>query len=286
MDGSDGTDGLRVTYNDTDSIQSAEEIGAQIDTHTFTGTAELDSATYEADDIATITIVDPDLNQDSDIRDTYENSSTTFKMTVTGSDGTSHQPFATKPMTIIETTNDSGVFVGTFTVPDYNGQDLELTYYEAKDAGGNNVEYYAEATVVSNSGEVSFDKSVYPVPFDSGDLKKGDGSTALTADGNVTVTVLVKDSDFTDDTLTTNTTNAAGSIEIMLIEGSTTSTCFTAGSGEARASTTPTVDELGPLAEVERGTSEFEIEFTLDKVQHCGATVSYTHLKLPTTPYV
>jgi hypothetical protein len=39
-------------------------------------------------------------------------------------------------MTIIETGDNTGVFVGTFSVPDYKGSDLELTYYDAKDAGG------------------------------------------------------------------------------------------------------------------------------------------------------
>ena len=154
-------------YNDTDSLQQATKLGAQIDTLTHSGTAVLDADTYEAADMATITIVDADLNQDSSTRDTYENSSRTFKMTVTGSGGTSHEPFATKPMTIIETTNDSGIFVGTFKVPDYKGQDMELTYYDSKDASGEAVEVYDVTTVTSNSGTVSFDRSVYPVPFAS-----------------------------------------------------------------------------------------------------------------------
>jgi hypothetical protein len=120
--------------------------------------------------MATITIVDADLNQDSDIRDTYENSSTTFQITVTGSDDVAEQHVATAPQTIIETTPDSGVFVGTFTVPDKNGEDIEITYYESRDAGGNSVEYYDIATVTSNSGSISLDRSVYPVPFASTEL--------------------------------------------------------------------------------------------------------------------
>ena len=80
QDSVDGTDAVRVQYNDTDALQSSEVIGAQLDTHTFTGTVDLDQDTYEAEDMATITIVDPDLNQDSEVRDTYQNSSTTFQM--------------------------------------------------------------------------------------------------------------------------------------------------------------------------------------------------------------
>ena len=40
---------------------------------------------YGAADIAVITIVDADLNTDSAARDTYQNSSTTFNVTVTQS---------------------------------------------------------------------------------------------------------------------------------------------------------------------------------------------------------
>ena len=117
-------------------------------------------------------------------------------------------------MTIIETTNDSGVFVGTFKVPDYKGQDMSLTYYDSKDASGEAVEVYDEATVTSNSGTVSFDRSVYPVPFfgsggtattDAGDLRTGAaGTTGQTEAGNVTMTITVSDADFTSDTLTTS----------------------------------------------------------------------------------
>jgi len=274
MDGTDGSDAVRVTYNDTDSIQAGDVIGAQIDTSTHSGTVDLDADTYEADDIATITVVDADLNLDSGVRDTYQNSSTTFQVTVTGSDGTSHYPFATNPMTLIETDVSSGVFAATFTVPDYNGQDIEVTYYESKNAGGNTVELYDIATVESNSGSVAFDKSVYPVPFDSGDLEKGDNSNDLTVDGNVTITVTVSDADFTGETLTTGTTDEAGTIEIILVEGTTTATCYTAGSQVATSSTDTSIDELGPLSEVVRDSSEYEIEFSVDKVQHCGATMN------------
>ena len=68
-------------------------------------------------------------------------------------------------MTIIETTSDSGIFVGTFKVPDRKGSDMELTYYESKDAGGSAVNYFDTATITSNSGSISLDRSVYPVPF-------------------------------------------------------------------------------------------------------------------------
>jgi len=275
QDSVDGMDAVRVIYNDTDALQASTEIGAQLDTITHTGTVDLDSDTYEADDMATITIVDADLNQDSYVRDTYENSSTTFNITVTGTDGVNEYHVATAPMTIIETTPDSGVFVGTFTVPDKNGEDIEITYYESRDAGGNAVEFYDIATVESNSGSISLDRSVYPVPFSNGDMKSGDDSTAFSQTGNVTITMMVNDSDVTADTLTTDSTTAAGTIHVNLIEGSTTYTCFTAGSIAAydRTATTSTMQELGPLTEIVRDSFDYELEFTLDEVQHCGASM-------------
>ena len=290
MNGVSGTDAIRVVYNDTDALQVGTKIGAQLASVTHSGTADLDADTYEAADMATITIVDADLNQDSDVRDTYGNSSRTFQMNVTGSSGVSHMSFETEPITIIETTNDSGIFMGTFKVPDFKGQDLSLTYYDSKDHSGEAVEVTDGSTVVSNSGTVSFDKSVYPVPFsgssgctscatDASDLRKGDGSTTgQTEAGNVTMTITVEDSDFTDDTLTTGGASEPGTIVVTLIEGSTTNTCFTAGSattGTAHTSTS-TVQELGPLSETEMGLSVYEIEFTVDEVQHCGTMQTIT----------
>ena len=135
------------------------------------------------------------------------------------------------------------------------------------------------ATVVSNSGTVSFDRSVYPVPFASADLRTGaNAETGQTEAGNVTMTITVEDSDFTSDTLTTSATNKAGTILVKLIEGATTNTCFTAGSATSATqhTSTSTVQELGPLAETEIGSAVYEIEFTVDEVQHCGTMQTIT----------
>jgi hypothetical protein len=271
QDSVSGVDAVRLIYNDTDSAGGGDELGKQIDTVTHTGTATLDADDYEDTDTATITIVDMDLNQDSSIRDTYTNSSSTFKMTITGAGEVTQQPFATNPMTIIETTNDSGIFVGTFTVPNFNGEDMELTYYEARDAGGNDSEIYDTATITSNAGSVSFDRSVYPVPFVAGDIEDGAGTDISSIAGAVTMLVVVSDADHTDETLTTG--GSTGTISIKLIEaGSDGQECFTAGGTTPLAFTGDTVEELGPLYEITRDSSEFEVEFTLDKVQDCGAS--------------
>jgi hypothetical protein len=236
-----GADAIRVNYNDTDALGAVTKAGAQLDTVTHTGTVDLDMDDYEVDDMATITIVDQDLNQDSSVRDRYQNSSTTFSVTITPSGGSATQePFGSK-MFIIETSPDSGVFVGTFSVPNFKGADMEITYFESRDAGGNDVSFFDEATITSNSGTVSWDRSVYPVPFGAADLREGNGDQAgQDESGNVTAWITVSDIDETGDTLTTDSTTAAGTILVKLIESSGTSTCFTAGSVEARTTHTTT----------------------------------------------
>ena len=54
----------------------------------------------------------------------------TLPVTQSGKSGTEQLVAAT--MTIIETGDNTGVFVGTFKVPDYKGSDMELVYYDAK----------------------------------------------------------------------------------------------------------------------------------------------------------
>ena len=273
MDSGSGTDAVRVVYNDTDALQVATKRGAQLDTVTHTGTVDLDEGSYGADDMATITIVDMDLNQDSSVRDTYQNSSTTFGVTITKSGSTvSTEPFS-GTMTIIETTADSGIFVGTFKVPDRKGSDMELTYYESKDAGGSAVNYFDTATIQSNSGSISLDRSVYPVPFLAADLREGNNDkTGQDEAGVIVAWITVTDVDFTGDTLTTTTSGKAGSILVKLIEGSTTSTIFTAGSATANGAAGDTIEELGPLSEVEMGTSVYETSMSINYAQDNGAS--------------
>jgi hypothetical protein len=268
MDSVSGSDSVRVVYNDTDAFQVATKIGAQLETSTHTADVSLDADSYGAGDIATITIVDADLNSDSAGRDTYQNSSTTFQVTVTQSGQDNTEQLVAATMTIIETGDNTGVFVGTFAVPDYKGSDMELTYYDAKDAGGSAVAYYDTATVVSNSGSVSFDRSVYPVPFTSTDLHTGSGGTTLqTEAGDVTAWITVSDSDETDDTLTTTAGSGAGTILIKHTNSTGSETIATAGSagGSVDATAGTRAAELGALSEITIGSSEFEVSLTISE---------------------
>ncbi|NWK05012.1 hypothetical protein HX833_02805 [Marine Group I thaumarchaeote] len=276
MDSVSGSDSVRVVYNDTDAFQVATKIGAQLETSTYTGDISLDADSYGAADIAVITIVDADLNTDSASRDTYQNSSTTFNITVTQSGQTNSEQLVAAAMTIIETGDNTGVFVGTFSVPDYKGSDLELVYYDSRDAGGSAVEYYDTATVVSNSGSVAFDRSVYPVPFTAGDLRTGSAETTLqTEPGIVTAWITVSDGDETNDTLTTASTTAAGLILIKHTNSTGSVTIATAGSTAAYSGTAGSlVQELGPLSEIVIGSSEFEVSLSISETM---GTASGTH---------
>jgi hypothetical protein len=84
--------------------------------------------------------------------------------------------------TIVETGVASGIFVGSFQVPSTyssttaspavsgagaTGTDIEVNYIDFRDGSGNTIEVGDVASVRANTGSVSFDRSVYPVPFTS-----------------------------------------------------------------------------------------------------------------------
>jgi len=268
MDAVSGSDSVRVVYNDTDAFQVADKIGAQLETSVHTGTIDLDLDTYGVSDIGTITIVDADLNQDSTIRDTYTNSSTTFQVTIsttTGSTTVEQKPFSSSAITAIETGPSTGVFVATFLVPDFKGADLEVGYYEAKDATSSSVIVYDTATITSNTGSVSFDRSVYPVPFTAGDLSTGAGVTGTNTEaGDVTVWITVTDIDETGDTMTIGG-SSVGAMNVTI----GTTTCLTAGGLVAYDADT-FAQELGPLSETVIGSSTYETSFSITESMNCG----------------
>ena len=295
MDSVSGSDSVRVVYNDTDAFQVATKIGAQLETSTHTGDISLDQASYGAADIAVITIVDADLNTDSAARDTYQNSSTTFNVTVTQSGQTNSEQLVAAAMTIIETGDNTGVFVGTFSVPDYKGSDMELVYYDSRDAGGSAVEYYDTATVVSTSGSVSFDRSVYPVPWGgsdgtTADFYNGSGTAGGNSEsGAVTAWITVSDADETGDTLTTSAGSATGLILVKHTDSAGTTTIATAGSagGGVDGSATSKAVELGPLNEIVIGSSEFEVALTIyETMVNSGATLTIESGDVITVEYV
>ena len=77
--------------------------------------------------------------------------------------------------TLIETGVATGVFVGDFQIPaDWcdggdaettTGLDIEVNYLDFRDAAGEIIEVGDSAAVGASTGSVTFDRTVYPVPF-------------------------------------------------------------------------------------------------------------------------
>ena len=79
--------------------------------------------------------------------------------------------------TLAETTKDSGRFTGSFQIPAQwcrdgevtpetaTGLDIEINYFDFRDASGEINEVGDSAGVSANTGSVSLDRTVYPVPF-------------------------------------------------------------------------------------------------------------------------
>jgi predicted nucleic acid-binding Zn ribbon protein len=165
---------------------------------------------------------------------------------------------------LIETETSSGIFLGDFQVPTNwcrpgeslpettTGLDIEVNYVDFRDASGEIIEVGDSAGIRANTGSVSLDRTVYPVPFgvptDFGDVS-GDTSpdnrsifaihaTGINGDltdngsflpnGDLTIHVRVNDPDFDisasgEDSINRNTADLAiGPVEISVQRGSDT----------------------------------------------------------------
>ena len=92
---------------------------------------------------------------------------------------------------MVETGDSTGIFVGTFPIPaefcsaqggneptSITGLDIEVNYVDFRDASGETTEVGDSAGVKANTGSVSLDRTVYPVPFGIvGDFKSSDSTT-------------------------------------------------------------------------------------------------------------
>ena len=169
-DGYTGTSAPEVAY-DGDHVRE--------DAPSYTGEVSFDSATYRVADEVTVTLVDPDLNVDADAIDIYtvqanstEAADTLLHLEI--ADGCTIDAF--ENFSLRETTDGSGTFEGTFDVPtrcpadstnandSTTGEDILATYYDFRDASGGTTEWSDSATIGADTGSVSFDRTVYPVP--------------------------------------------------------------------------------------------------------------------------
>ena len=118
--------------------------------------------------------------------------------------------FSSTGFTLQETTATSGVFTGDFQIPDYycqetdknndgklresvTGVDIEVNYQDFRDASGEEIEVGAGAAVRANTGTVSLDRTVYPVPFAADTFEH---TTGYLPPHDLTVHVTIDDADF------------------------------------------------------------------------------------------
>lgn len=172
--------------------------------------------------------------------------------------------------TLVESGPETGIFVGDFIIPPAwcraaatasettTGLDIEVNYEDFRDASGEIVEVGDGAGVRANTGSVSLDRTVYPVPFgvegdfaaqstkttptgralfpihqtgmDTAGTTRSDGGLQtgeFLANGDLTIHVRVNDPDFDispagEDIIGANSTAGVGPVKISVIRGSST----------------------------------------------------------------
>ena len=161
-----GTDGVTVEYGDKDIREDAPS---------HTGEVSLDSETYRVADTVTITLADADLNTLSSV-DIYTISATGDDLLDVGIVDACAEEIGSISMR--ETASDSGVFEGTFDIParcpadstdtedSITGESITVTYYDFRDASGAGNEWADSATIGADTGSITLDRTVYPVPGD------------------------------------------------------------------------------------------------------------------------
>ena len=213
-DGYTGTSAPEVAY-DGDHVRE--------DAPTYTGEVSFDSATYRVADEVTVILVDPDLNVDADAIDIYtadvtstDETATLLHLEIGGC--TEVEGFTS--FSLRESADDSDTFEGTFDVPtrcpadstdvddSTTGEDISATYYDFRDASGGTTEWGDSATIGADTGSVSFDRTVYPVP--------ATGSTVM-------VYVSVDDGDFDESSTSVESIRVTeGDAPVTVNVGSTT----------------------------------------------------------------
>ncbi|EPA05174.1 hypothetical protein BG20_I1601, partial [Candidatus Nitrosarchaeum limnium BG20] len=168
--------------------------------------------------------------------------------------------------TLVETGSATGTFIGDFQIPSLwcapsattattvTGLDIEVNYVDFRDASGETIEVGDSAGVRANTGSVSLDRTVYPVPFgipsnfastsvttpsgrsifpihqtgmdSTSGLQTGGGEFLI--DGDLTIHVRVNDPDFDtsasgEDKIGQNNTSATkpvGPVKVSVLRGS------------------------------------------------------------------
>lgn len=196
-------DAPRVSYLDVGADGVATQVSDQEEAPSHSGMVTFNSDRFKIADTVIITLDDADLNVDSGIIDVYnidpstgfvgDNGITVLDVTfddkawssekadsgclhilkgLTGDTGLDATKF-----TLVETGKDSGVFEGSFQIPEQwcrpgeeypettTGLDIEVNYLDFRDSSGETIEVGSSSAVGANTGYISLDRTVYPVPF-------------------------------------------------------------------------------------------------------------------------
>lgn len=281
-------DAPRINYNDTGSDGVATQVADQVEAPTHSGVVFTDMPTYKVGDTVVVTLEDQDMNTDVDLIDVYVtktddkvgNAGTDSVLEVTFDDTKWAGLFETG-FTLVETGKDSGIFTGSFQVPKYTsgttsstGKDLEINYLDYRDASGETIEVGSGSSVRANTGIISFDRTVYPVPFgnatysvstndqrfnlhtSAANLNAGANENSL-AEGKVALHVRITDADYNlsasgEDKLTNNERGNEGLVQVDVKRGSTSVTVANFGNVTL------------PIKETSPGSGVFEYDLLVD----------------------
>ena len=244
-------------------------------------------------------------------------------------DATSDTGLGATGFTLIETGQDSGKFTGDFQIPAFwcpdadtstaaaatrgtyattTGLDIEVNYVDFRDASGEIVEVGDSAGVRANTGSVSLDRTVYPVPFgtvaESGLAAASapagrsvfpihatgiDGNIGVGEElpsGDLTIHVRVNDPDFDvnpsgEDEINSVATTGFGPVKLSVIRGSNEVILGYAGSPAvdgkidvgADNATAANIRNFGPIDEIAPDAGIYELDVT---IKHTDGPASST----------
>ncbi|MDB4850245.1 hypothetical protein OAH42_01925 [Nitrosopumilus sp.] len=262
-------DAPRINYFDLGQDGVSTQIADQVEAPSHSGVVTLDMENYKIADTVVVTLDDQDMNTDSELIDVYITSSTddkvgdgsgthviditfndqTWTAAAAGkTDGSPDDGLFASGFTIVETGLDTGIFVGSFQIPETyydagsattvttTGTDVEVNYQDHRDASGETIEVGDGAAVNANTGSISLDRTVYPVPWGestaTGFKQHATASSTLLDKGNVTIHIRVTDADY-DVSASGEDVIKDASVAIKMQRGSNSTTIATVGDSVA-----------------------------------------------------
>ena len=220
-------DSPRVNYLDLGTDGVSTQIADQVAAPTHDGVVSFDLDNYKIADTVVVTLVDQDMNTDSSLLDVFItsadddmvgdgagtqvlditfNDQTWTAATAGDTDGSPDDGLYATGFTLVETDIASGTFTGSFqvpstyydagedTTPTTTGTDIEVNYQDFRNASGEATEVGDGASINANTGSVTFDRTVYPVPYgnETADERFALHSSAANLDAGTTENALAQ----------------------------------------------------------------------------------------------